>query len=199
MAKAKFANSEAFIIRNGRLSFPNIFRKGSFEGKENAKFDAVIICDDQTEGTQLAIDAFKQVLKEGLQGKRPESSKYICLKNDEIRDGSDNPKANRDEYKGHWTLSAKNKNRFPCVSENENGKLIEHDEDSWPGYSGCRVDVKVSLFAGRGANGAVVGANLLALKFVGDDEPFGDGNLSLEEAVDGFGTLEDNTTADSLF
>lgn len=182
MAQQKSFNAEPVILRNVRLSFPNLYRKSVFEGTESNKWDATFMIDNQDPSHAAAVKQLladkKACIENALKGRKPEF-RYDALKSPKMRDAAGKE---RPEYEGAYTLKAGTKTR-PITVDAKNQIVTEDDGVFYPG---CRVNAKVRLYGFASKYGPQIGANLLAVQFAGDDEPLGDGVVSFEEAVEGF-------------
>lgn len=175
---------EIVLLKDLRVSFVGqVFNKGEYNGTPNSKYSCVLIFDKPVhnklvKGLQGQI---QDLIDSELKGDEPED-RYMVLKDDDSR----TKKGNRPEYKGLHTMKVSNKNRPITVDQKKNPVT----EDDGLFYSGCRVNAQVSLWANDGKNGAVVGCNLIALQFAGDDEPLGDGGVDTEEVLGAFEEVE---------
>lgn len=177
--------TEQFFIRNVRASFLYIFNdKGEYQGTPNKKYSLTLIFDKKKEhkkqlkNIQAMID---DLVKTELKGDEPED-RYYVLKNDDRR----TKRGNRLEYKGFYTLKASNESR-PVLMDLQANKVSPDDH---PFYAGCRVNVKVSLWANDGPNGPVLGCNIIGVQFAGHDDPLTDSVINQEEAMEGFEEIE---------
>lgn len=188
MAKSKKSlTGELFIIKGARLSFPNLYRKGTYNGTENRKFDCTLILDGEHESHEETIKKLMaevdRLIKEGPTDGEVPDAKYMAVKNDKIRKAQGR-KANRPEYEGHITVKAGNEKR-PHLLDKSGHPSPEEDGLFESGY---RVNAQVTLFSYASPDwGPMIGANLIALQFEAEDEPFGEGSVSFDEAAAGFG------------
>jgi hypothetical protein len=165
-------------LQNVRLSFPSLFRKAVFNGDET-KYEATFMLD-KTEHADLIkqIDnAVAGMMKDAFKGAKIPADK-ICLK-----DGDD---SGRSEYEGHMTIKASNAKR-PLVIDRDKTPLGEGDNRI---YSGCYVNGIVELWAQNNQWGKRINANLLAVQFFRDGDPFGDGTTASVDDFDAFDDVE---------
>ena len=152
--------ADRITIPGARLSFPSLFQKSTFQGKEG-KFEGTFLfpkTDTKTyDKLMAAIEATKV---EGKLGKVPASK--IC-----IQDGDE---IEYDGYEGMWAVKAANSKR-PTVIDRDKSPLTEEDDKL---YAGCYVNAIVSPWPQDNDFGKRVNANLLGVQFVKDGEPFGD-------------------------
>jgi hypothetical protein len=151
------------MLPNVRLSFPSLFHKAVFDGKET-KFEATFLIDkneqaDKIKEIKAAIDA---AIKENLKGAKLPADK-LCMK-----DGDGIEYAG---YAGHMSLKASSQKR-PIVLNRDKTPLTEDDNKL---YAGCYVNAIIELWAQNNQFGKRINANLLGVQFFKDGEPFADG------------------------
>tara|TARA_R110000868_G_scaffold33562_2_gene121622 strand:+ start:3486 stop:4007 length:522 start_codon:yes stop_codon:yes gene_type:complete len=164
-------------LNDVRLSFPSLFRKSVYNGEET-KFEATFLLNKKTH-----VDKVKEIeaaiaaaIKESLKGAKLGSDK-ICFKN-----GDDFEYTG---YAGHMSIKASS-NKRPLVIDRDKSPLTEADGRL---YAGCRVNATIELWAQNNTYGKRINANLLALQFFKDDEPFADGEKG---SVDDFEAISDD-------
>lgn len=162
-------------LNNVRLSFPSLFRKAVFSGEET-KFEATFLLDKKTQGEKIKEiqSAISSMMKETLKAKL--GTDKVCLK-----DGDDFEYVG---YAGHMSLKASS-NKRPLVIDRDKSQLIEEDGRL---YAGCRVNATIELWAQNNTYGKRINANLLAVQFYKDDEPFADGEKG---SVDDFDVIDE--------
>jgi len=151
------------MLPNVRLSFPSLFHKAVFDGKET-KFEATFLINkdeqaDKVKEVKAAIDA---AIKEALKGAKLPADK-LCMK-----DGDGIEYAG---YAGHMSLKASSQKR-PIVLNRDKTPLTEDDNKF---YAGCYVNAIIELWAQNNQFGKRINANLLGVQFFKDGEPFADG------------------------
>ena len=148
---------------NARLSFSSLYRKAVFGGEET-KYEATFLIDKVTGAANIAEieTAMVAISKEKHKGKMPPPDK-VCLK-----DGDD---SDYDGYAGNMSIKASSAKR-PLVIGPDRAPLTE--DDGKP-YSGCYVNALIELWGQDNQWGKRINANLLAVQFVKDGAPFGDG------------------------
>lgn len=161
-------------LNNVRLSFPSIWRKSVYNGEET-KFEATFLIDKKTQGDKVKeIEAaIATMIKENLKGAKLGDDKK-CLK-----DGDDFEYAG---YAGHMSIKASSTKR-PLVIDRDKSSLTEEDGRI---YAGCRVNATIELWAQNNTYGKRINANLLAVQFYKDDEPFADGQKASIDDFDAF-------------
>lgn len=110
-----------------------------------------------------------------------------------VKDGDDSDK---EEYAGHWTLSAR-ETKKPALRHKNKSKI--EDKDGEVLYSGCFINMLVRLWPQDNKFGKRVNAGLSAVQFFKDGEPFGEGRLSdddldntFDDEDDGFDSGDDD-------
>ena len=152
--------AERVTIPNARLSFPSLFTKSSFQGKEGKYEGTFLFPKTDTKTYKKVIAAIEATREEGKLGKVP-ASKLCILDGDEIE---------YDGYEGMWAVKATNSKR-PTVINRDKSPIVEDDDII---YAGCYVNAIISPWAQNNDFGKRVNANLLGVQFVKDGEPFGD-------------------------
>jgi len=154
-------------IPNGRISFPSLFKKASFDGKEG-KYEATILFPKTDTKTYDAImKAIEGCKKDNKLPKVP-SDKLFIKDGDEVE---------YDGYEGMWAVKASN-NKRPTVINRDKTPLVEDDEVI---YAGCYVNAILEPWGQNNQYGKRINANLLGIQFVKDGEPFGDGGKVASE------------------
>ena len=163
-------------LKNVRLSFASLFKKATFGGEET-KYEGTFLIDKETQADQIAEinTAIAAMMKEKKAKLSPDR---ICFKDG---DGID-----YDGYAGHMSIKAGNTKR-PIVIDRDKSPLTE--DDGRP-YSGCYVNAVLELWFQDNTWGKRVNANLLAVQFAKDGEPFGEGGASV--SVDDFDVIDED-------
>ena len=161
-------------IPNGRISFPSLFKKASFNGVEG-KYEATILFPKSDTKTYDAIMASIEECKKDNKVKVGADKLYI-------KDGDE---MDYDGCEGHWAVKASN-NKRPTVINRDKTPLVEEDEVI---YGGCYVNAIIEPWAQNNQYGKRVNANLLGIQFVKDGEPFGDGGKTAD--ADDFDDIDD--------
>jgi hypothetical protein len=105
-------------LNNVRLSFPSLFQKATFEGKET-KFEATLLLDKDAHAESIAEiqAAIKVAIKEKLGGAKVGADK-LCMK--------DGDESDYEGYAGTMSLKAANAKR-PLVIDRDKTPLAESD------------------------------------------------------------------------
>lgn len=166
----------ANIKINGRLSFPSLFKKATFEGKEG-KFEATIMFPkSDTKTYEACIAGIEAMKKENKGAKVPDSKTFI-------KDGDD---VEYDGCEGMWMVKASN-NKRPTTLKRDGEPAVEEDDVF---YAGCYVQAIIEPWFQNNQFGKRVNANLLGVKFAKDGEPLGDGGTTVGE--DDFDEFDDD-------
>lgn len=173
----------AIVLKNVRLSFPQIWTPKSFAPGQDPRFNANFLIDKETQADQIAKlkDAVNALAAEKWKGKKPGGLK-LCLGDGEEKD--------YDGYENAVYVSASTKVR-PVIVDQKKNPLAE--EDGKP-YAGCYVNVALSLWCQDNQWGKRVNATLDAIQFVKDGEPFGGKKVT----ADVFGEIEEEDDDDFL-
>ena len=159
----------SYIICDVRCSFPSLFERATFEGKET-KYEISVLLPKNSDDSKELRELIKRRATEEFDGRIP---KKRCL--------NDGDEMGRPETVGHYVLKGAS-DQLPAVL-NTNGSQATKDQN--PIYSGCRVDIKFNLWTTKNYGG-YIGAGLMAVKFAGHDEPFTSAHVTPEQAREGF-------------
>ena len=155
------------MLRSVRLSYPEIYKKGSYNGVENKKFSVSFLID-KTEQAEQIVAINKEI-------------KSICDKNGwkmsdinptymAFKDVSNKKTMEGKPYVGHdnmMGLTAKNKDKIVTLSYD---KQIVTEEDNIF-YGGCYVDAKVTFYT-HTISGKCIACKVTGIRFVKDGESF---------------------------
>jgi len=170
--------STKVTIPKARLSFPSLFSKSSFEGKEG-KFEATFLFPKSDTKTYDKIIAAIEQCKSDAKIKVAASK--LCIQDgDEIYDEKE-----YDGYQGMWAVKAANSKR-PTLLTGQKEPIVEEDDIL---YAGCYVNAIIDPWAQDNQWGKRINANLLGVQFVKDGEPFGD---AVTASADDFDEVEED-------
>lgn len=183
------SDPKTVVIRNVRLSFPNLFRPSAAKGKDGQPqgepvFSSAFILDKKANAADIkALEAaVALVKKEKWQGKP------VNMKNKSIRDGAE--KAATEGYGDAIVfISARNKRRPMVVDRNPTVPIVEGDPRL---FAGCYVNAEVSAWAQDNQFGKGVNWSLNKVQYVREGDPFGEGQRPVEES---FSNLEEDNSA----
>lgn len=151
-------------LKNVRLSFPSLFKKAVFDGKDG-KFEATLLIDkdsqaDVVEKVEAAMQEFL-INKFGSESKIPKSLKRTCFQDGDTKD--------YDGYENQMALKAGNRSR-PTVIGRDKSPITEDDDVM---YAGCYVNAIVDFwYSDHPKGGKQVLANLMGVQFVRDGDSF---------------------------
>lgn len=176
------ANDDMIMINGARVSFPHLFRRPVINGEEG-KCGATLMLDPgkHAKAIHTIQESIKDLSKFKFKGRKIPSDK-LCL-----RDGDDK---GRSEYEGYQVLSANSRGK-PLVIAKDGSTVISDEEDNAI-YAGCYVNAKVRLWAQDNRYGKRINAELVAIQFLKDGEPLDGSYVSVDDAMSGFGGVEDD-------
>lgn len=170
MAEKRKSPAEV-MLRDVRLSYPALWKPKAFgDGSEGEpKFQAVALMDPKDKVGKINIakieDAIDFVKKEKWPKGAPKlGPSKICLKD------SEDLEEMKDGYEGMMYVNASDAKR-PRVLDADGIDVREGDEGA--PYAGCRVDMKIRIWAQDNKFGKRINASLVAVKFRDDDDAFG--------------------------
>ncbi|WP_419635398.1 ssDNA-binding protein [Thiolapillus sp.] len=176
------------VLKNVRLSYPELFTPGSFEGVSTGKYSATFMIPKTDEYKDLISKVgttIKAMISEN--GGVRIAPDRICF-----RDGDQSGKA---DYEEHWTLRASTKKgRHPQLlkpSLDINDPITEADGLL---LAGCYVSASLRIWYQQNY-GRRINAELLAIAYVGPGEPLGGmTNYDPNDALDDFSDIGEYTT-----
>jgi hypothetical protein len=180
-------------LRNVRLSFPALWEARSFEEGGAKSFQATFLMDkpsgkDKEENAKLVLEGVAMVVKSGLKGKHPGKEK-VC-----IRSGEEKGERGIDGYNADMCyVSSNSKKKVPVVDRD----LTPLDESDGKPYAGCYVNATIRLWAQDNKYGKRVNAQLRAMQFYENGEPFGEGSVDAAEEFGDESGNEDSGKSDS--
>lgn len=177
---------EVLQVKNVRLSFPSLWKKAVFDGKEG-KFEATLLLDKADKKTRNKVRAMitQALVDAKLEGKVDKDRMFL-------RDGDKSEYAG---FAGNWSLKAANNVR-PKIINRDKSQLSEEDGVM---YAGCYVNAVISVWVQNNAYGKRVNANLLGIQFVRDGEPFSGGRAASDDDFDDISDDDDDDDFDDDF
>jgi Protein of unknown function (DUF2815) len=170
--------SESTKLLRVRLSFPDIWKPKAIKEDDVPKYAAAFLLDKkdheeligQIKGAiwGLAIEAFGG--KEKARALLDKKKLHVCL-----HEGSEKDYDGYGEHNLYLTASSV---RRPHVIDRDKSPLSEDDRKV---YAGCYVNAAVRLWVQNNEWGKRINAELLAVQFVADGEPFGAPPFNVEE------------------
>ena len=161
---------------NARLSFPSLFEATSFEGSKPS-FKATFILDKKKDAAKIAEinKAIDAMIAEKWKGKVTRAKlKGVCL-----RDGEE--KADMDGYGDDvMFISSASLKRIPVVD----GDLSPLSAQDNKPYAGCYVNGTIELWVQDNDFGKRINAQLRAVQFSKNGDPFGVKEANPEEEFD---------------
>jgi len=174
------------IINNARCSFPQ-FKVDQREDGSTFNPGITVLLDSEKHGAVIA--EMKAEIKAIIQDnaklrKQPPKGDKLCLRGQESESW-------REEYEGHDLMLRAGNPRTPLVLRKDLSRMTPEEAEAEV-YSGCYVNVKVELWGQANQYGRRVNAKLIAVQFAADGPSFDGSYVSEDEAVKGFGTLEED-------
>lgn len=164
-------------LKNVRLSFPSVFKKSVYDGKEG-KFEATFLIPKSNKELKKQLDT--AIAKYIAEAKIKIAPDKLCLKDgDEIE---------YDGYADHWALKASNAKR-PTVLNREGTPITDEDGII---YAGCWVYAIIDFWVQNNKYGKRLNANLYGIKFFKDDAPFGAGPIDVSDDFDDFDDIDED-------
>jgi hypothetical protein len=177
-------------VSNVRFSHPHLDRpyKGSNDSDNKnavAKYGVtgMLPKDTHSAAKKLIEERIEAILKEN-------KVKALASEKKFLRDGDESDK---DEYEGHWTISAREERRPILRQALDDGTLevVEPEDAKEVFYGGCWGSLLIRPWFQNNKYGKRVNAGLTAATKKADDEAFGEGRISEDEVDDAFEDDED--------
>lgn len=173
------------VIRNARISFPELFEASQFQGQGpfNYRASFLVTPDSQAKKdidaaiSQVASDKWGKKADQYLPGLKSNPQKICFI------DG--NLKA-YNGYENMWALSASRNqdNGAPVVVDGRKNPIRASDGKI---YGGCYVNAVVEIWAQDNSFGKGIRATLVSVQFVKDGESFGGAAPATDDGLDDLG------------
>ena len=174
------------LLKNVRLSFPNLFVATSFAVDAPKKYGATFIVEKGTEEHKRILAEIERVATEKWGPKAMGVLESLAANNKiALRDGA--AKAQLDGFGSDVVFFNTSSQKRPGVYDRDQTPLTA--DDGRP-YAGCYVNVMVEFWCQDNQFGKRVNAELRGVQFDSDGEPFGGGGRPA--AADEFPKLEDS-------
>lgn len=180
---AKLFNDGSILLVDVRASYPHVLTK--YRGRESEKAKHSIVClipkkKSHREARELLEEVIADILKENKVRKMSAPNKFL-------RDGDESEK---EENEGNWTVNASGDRVVARdnVRDKKTKKLriLVKGEDDDRIYGGCYVNALIRPWFQDNEHGRKINAGLIAVQFLRDGEPFGEGRISEEEVDEAF-------------
>lgn len=180
------------MLKNVRLSFPELFKPTQFQGTGDAKYRAHFIIPKNHPQMKEIQEAILAAATAEWKTKAPAIVKSLQGNDMKFCLRSGDSKPDYDGYEGNMYVAAASKVR-PTVIDRNKAPLTE--EDGKP-YGGCYVNVKLDVYAtSKMGNGIFMG--LKGVQFCGDGDAFKGGGSPA--SVDDFDDIATGSDAEDLF
>lgn len=170
-------NNVTVILKNARLSFPNLVTPKVTNGGK-PRFQASFLLDPKDPEQKEQIKELKALCEKMATEnfEKKVSSDRCCLRKGDDEDG--NPRY--EGYGGMWVVSATRANHqgSPALVDRKRNPLAEPAKEL---YAGCRVNVKINVYAQDYEGTKRINATLEVVQFWTNDEPFGNGPVTVDD------------------
>ena len=175
-------------IKNARISFPRLWKHGE-DNKDRMGVTLILEEDAHAREFKEVAEGMKAAVADtpAFKGKAPSLDRR-CLR-------SKGGTSWRDEYEykeGNRLLKAGAPAR-PIIWNAKGQDVTTEEEVDAMFYSGCRVWAKVEIWGQSNDHGKRINAKLVMIQFCKDDDSFDGSHVSRDQAVDGFGSLDDGS------
>lgn len=159
-------------LRNVRLSFPSLFEPKAFSEGDKATYQATFLMDkegDQMDNAELVKKGVKEMLRMNNKGASLPADR-VCLK-------CGSTKSHLDGYDDTVFFTPSSNAKPVAVVDRDMTVLKETDGKP---YAGCYVNATVRLWWQDNKWGRRVNAQVRAVQFFGDGDPFGQSGADVE-------------------
>lgn len=171
-------------IDNAIASYPHLDKPYKGDDGDTPRYSLVGLLPKTThkEAKDLLKGMILDVLKASNKGKPIATDKWF------LRDGD---LTGKPENEGMFTVNSAETKRRP-TAKGRNKETLEKDEVAAVIYGGCKVNMLIRPWWQDNKFGKRVNANLIAVQFVEDGEPFGEGRIGEDEIEDTFDSLDED-------
>lgn len=171
-------------VDNVRFSYPHLDEPYKGEDGDKPRYSLVGLLPKRTHkaAKDLLKEEINKVLKANNKGKPIAADRWF------LRDGD---QAGKEGYEGMFSINTAEAKRRPTC-KGRDGSTLERDEVASVLYGGCWGNILLRPWWQNNKFGKRVNANLIAVQFVKDDEPFGEGRIGEEEIDESFEELDDD-------
>ena len=181
------------LLRNVRLSFPDLFEAVQFQGQGPFQYRAAFLMTLDQPSYKDVKAAIEKVALEKWQAKAAgllkaaNATQKICF--------IDGDTKAYNGYAGNWVLSSTRDISAgkPIVVDRAKNPVSANDGML---YAGCYVNATVEMWAQDNSFGKTVRATLINVQFVRDGESFGGAAPATVEGLDDLGYEEDDESAE---
>jgi hypothetical protein len=168
--------TEKIKINNVRLSYPNVFNKGSYEGKENKKYTVTLVLDksnpDHIKAKKIIDEQINAIYNQTKTKRSSFKDDKFCVKEDS------------EEFENSWLIKCGNPKRITIIDRDKT-PLTEEDNKI---YAGCYANVVIDLYYYDKQYGKFLLSNIYGIQFSKDGEPLGGG---IVDVTDDFEDLDE--------
>ena len=187
--------STEFVLKNVRLSYPQLLTPQAFKGKGEPRYSAsFLLAKDDAQVKKLIVPALSEaaIAKWGDKGmqmvKQLQAKDMIALHDGDLK--LDKEGAPQGGYGEHFYLSAAaQKDKAPRVLTRGGDIITVETSGLYPNdvpYGGCFVHARVNIWAQDNDYGCRLNAGLLAVVFASDGDPFGSVVATEQGTLDAF-------------
>lgn len=164
-------------LTNVRMVFPEIFKKGVFDGKETKYQASFLIPKKDTKTYDAIIKSIEDVKKSYKDPNiKISNSKLFVVDGDDVD-------SEYDTFQDHWVVRASNSQR-PTALDRDKTPLQPEDGKV---YSGVYVNAIIEPWIQDNQFGKRVNANLLGIQFSQHGDPLGGAKVANEDDFDDLG------------
>lgn len=178
MSQIVFREDGCILIKNVRLSYPHLFKKWGMNEGDEKKFSAKFLLDKTAHKAEIFAlgQHLVKMQTEAFKGRIANDKLFL-------RDGNDSGK---DDMKPYFVIAA-SESKAPDVINRDKSRINEDDDIV---YAGCFVNLLFRPWVQNNKFGKRINANLLAVQFVKDGEPFS--NVSRPDTDEAFDEVDES-------
>lgn len=185
---ANTTQNQEVLLRNVRLSFPDLFHAVEFKAGDNKpRWNATFLVEPGSDNDKAIWAAINAAAKAEWKDKAPKMIESLKTNSNKFCYLSGDTKE-YDGYAGMFFLASHRSAKLKSGAANSRPAIIDRDksplteEDGKP-YAGCYVNAKISIYAQSGENPGVR-CSFSVVQFAKDGDSFGTGAPSTEDFDD---------------
>ncbi len=170
--------NDTLILKNVRLSFPSLYKSGSYAGTETGKYEATFLLPKSDEAQYKKLMALVDASKKANPKMRVGADKVFVKDGDDVSETTE----------GYWVVTTgKRVASGRPVLLSRSADPVAEDDNLF--YAGCFVNAKIGAWVQDNSYGKRINGNFSVIQFVKDGEALGGGGM--DSSTDEFEDMGD--------
>ena len=171
-------SNETLILKNVRLSFPSLYKSGSYAGSETGKYEATFLLPKDDVAQVKALNALVAESKKANSKMKFGADKIFVKDGDDVSETTE----------GYWVITTgKRTTSGRPVLLDRNANPVAEEDNLF--YAGCFVNAKIGAWVQDNNYGKRINGNFSVIQFVKDGEALGGGGM--DSSTDEFEDMGD--------